>query len=80
MKICSNTNHLIQSEFYISATVTNSYQWTQQNDRKILGNRLKNTLSRVRHSEKNREVAEEEYYQGEIELENEGSNEDGRFT
>ena len=80
MKICSNTNHLIQSEFYISATVTNSCQCTQQNVRKILENRLKNTLSGVRHSEKNCEAAEEEYYPGEIELENEGSNDNWRFT
>ena len=62
------------------STVTNSYQCTQQNVRKILENRFKNTLSRVRHSVKNREAAEEEYYPGEIEIENEGSNEDWRFT
>ena len=41
-----------------------------------MGNSLPNALSRVRGSEKNRQAAEKESYAGEIELGNEGCNED----
>ena len=51
---------LIQSEFYLSAGVTKSYQCTQKNLRKIVGNSLPHAPSRVRRSEKNRHAAEEE--------------------
>ena len=66
---------LIQSEFYLSATVTKRYQCTQQKScTKNRGNSLRNAPSKVRCSEKNRQAAEEESYPGEIELKNEGSN------
>ena len=71
---------LIQSEFYLLAAVTKRYQWAQQDVQKFLGNNLQNTLSRVRHSEKNRQAAEEGSYPGEIGLENGRSNEDWRST
>ena len=71
---------LIPSEFYLSAAVTKRYQWTQQDVQKFVGNSLQNALSRVRHSEKNRQAAEGGSYTGEFELENGGSNEDWRFT
>ena len=71
---------LVLSEFYLSAAFTNRYQCTQQDVRKIVGDSLPNAPSRVRYSEKNRQAVEEECYLGEIELENEGSDEDWRFT
>ena len=66
---------LIHSEFY-SGAVTKRYQCTQKDVQKIVGNSLPNALSRVRGSEKNRQAAEKESYAGEIELGNEGCNED----
>ena len=62
-------------KFEYSAAVTKWYKCTQQDERKIVGNSLPNAPSRVRRSEKNRQAAEKEK-PGEIELENEGSNED----
>ena len=41
-----------------------------------MGNSLPNAPSGVSRSEKNRQAAEKESYPGEIELENEGNNED----
>ena len=69
---------LIQSEFYLSAGIIDRkrYQCTQQDVRKIVRTSLPNASSRVRHSEKNFQAADEESYPGEIELENEGRNED----
>ena len=50
---------------------------TQQDARKIVGNNLPYApIWHVRGSEKNLQAAEEESYPGEIELENEGINED----
>ena len=67
---------LIQSESYLSVAVTKRYQCTKQDVRKIVGNSLPQALSRVRRSEKNRQAPEEGSYPREIELENEGNNED----
>ena len=72
-------SNLIQSEFYLSAAFTKRHQYAQQHVRKIVGN-SRNAPSCVRRSEKNRQAGEEESYPGDIELENEGSNEDWRFT
>ena len=55
------------------------YQCTQQDVQKIVANSLWNTPSCVRGSEKKRQAAEQKTYPWEIELENEGSNEDWRF-
>ena len=55
------------------------YQCTQQDVQKIVANSLWNTPSCVRGSEKKRQAAEQRTYPWEIELENEGSNEDWRF-
>ena len=44
----------IQSEFYLSVAVTKSYQCTQKDVWKIVGNNLSNALPRLRCSEKNR--------------------------
>ena len=67
---------LIQSEFYLSAAVTKRNQCKQQDVRQIVGNCLPYVPSRARRSEKNRQATEEECYSREIELENEGDNED----
>ena len=67
---------LIQPEFYLTAAVTKRYQCTQQDVRKIVGNSLPQAPSSVRRSENNRQAPEEGSYPREIELENEGSNED----
>ena len=67
---------LILPEFYLSAAVTKRYQCIQQDVRKIVGNSLPNAPSRVRRPEKNCQAAEKEGYPEEIELGNEGSNED----
>ena len=60
---------LIQSEFYLSAAVTKSYQCIQQDVQKIKENSLPNGSSRVTSSEKNHLAVEEESYPEEIELE-----------
>ena len=91
MKICPNAKDfwflfskwnfiLIQSQFYFSAAVAKWYQLTQHYLRKIVENSLANAPFPVRRSEKNCQTAEEESYPVEIELENEGSNEDWAFT
>ena len=61
---------LIKSEFFLLTAVTKSYQYAQQDVQKIVGNSLRNTPSRIRRSEKNRQATEEETFPGEIELEN----------
>ena len=66
---------LTQSEFYLSAASEKRHQCSQQDLQKIRGNSLPNTPLPVRC-----QALEEESYLGEIELENEGSNENWRVN
>ena len=65
---------------HFSAAVTKKHECTQKGAQKIVRNSLRNTPSRVRRLEENRQAAQEESYPGEIELENEESYENLRFT
>lgn len=65
---------------YLSATVTKRYQCTQEDESKVVENTLQNAPSCLKHSQYNRQAAEEESYPGEIELQNERRNENWRFT
>ena len=70
---------LIQPELYLSAGVTTRHKCTQEDLLTVVGNSRAHAPSRGRHLEKNRQEAKEECYPGEIELENEGSNENSRL-
>lgn len=65
---------------YLSAAVTKRYQCTQEDESKVVENTLQNAPSHLKHSQYNRQAAEEESYPGEIELQNERRNENWRFT
>ena len=58
---------------HFSAAVTKRHECTQKGAQKIVRNSLRNTPSRVRCLEENRQAAQEESYPGEIELEIEES-------
>ena len=71
LKICSNAKNfefpfwywnliLIQSEFYLPASVTKRYKCTQEDVRKFVGTSLRNAPSHVRRSQKNPQATGEE--------------------
>ena len=62
------------------SAVTKRCQCTREDESKVVENTLQNAPSRLKHSQYNRQAAEEESYAGEIELQNERRNENWRFT
>ena len=70
---------LIQSKFYLAATLSKRYPCTQQDVQKVVENSLPDTPSRVTHSEKNRQAAEEAIYPGSYQV-TQLKNEGWRFT